>query len=267
MVARVDYEGSSPSKTTKKVEITKGLENKSVMLTSVELGGVGWFTSIISKIHKDMFGKPISWNYEVSRFEATRVRRPLPRGWCTVWNARPEDLVKRDYYRVIGLQKSLEDVYYSHALYHRPEMTYDEILDKEPWFFNEAKEKWLRMEKPFEHENYMRFHLDDLNTYTVEFFSKALDFLGFPNEERPTNARLFAIVLKAWFEEHNSWEHLAQKLIDLISQFRTHLLPVKAYRNWECYSNVSLKKGHVLKGNLKKIKEMYYEEVLNKVCK
>lgn len=207
----------------------KGLENKSVMLTSVELGGVGWFTSIISKIHKDMFGKPIRWNYEVSRFEATRVRRPLPRGWCTVWNAKPEDLVKRDYYRVIGLQKSLEDVYYSHALYHRPEMTYEEILEREPWFFNVAKEKWLAMEKDFKHDNYMRFHLDDLNNHTVEFFKKALDFLGFPEEGR------------------------------------TMILPVKVYRNWECYSNVSVKKGHVLRGQLSKIKEMYYEEVLNKV--
>ena len=207
----------------------KGLENKSVMLTSVELGGVGWFTSIISKIHKDMFGKPIRWNYEVSRFEATRVRRPLPRGWCTVWNAKPEDLVKRDYYRVIGLQKSLEDVYYSHALYHRPGTTYNEILEREPWFFNVAKEKWLAMEKDFKHDNYMRFHLDDLNTYTVEFFNKALDFLGFPEEGR------------------------------------TMILPVKVYRNWECYSNVSVKKGHVLRGQLSKIKEMYYEEVLNKV--
>jgi len=244
---------------------TKGLLDKSVMLTSVELGGVGWFTSIISKIHKDMFGQPISWNYEVSRFEATRVRRPLPRGWCTVWNARTEDLVKRDYYRVIGLQKSLEDVYYSHALYHRPEMSYQEILDKEPWFFNVAKEKWLAMEKPFEHEKYMRFHLDDLNNHTVEFFNEALDFLGFPNEERPTNARLFAIIIKSWFEESNSWVGLAEKLIDLISRLRTHLLPVKVYRNWECYSNVSVKKDNVLVGHLVKIKEMYNEEVLNKI--
>ena len=222
MVAHVGYEGSKPSKTI------KGLENKNVMLTSVALCGIGWFTSIISKIHKDMFGKPIRWNYEVSRFEATRARRPLPRGWCTVWNAPPADLVKRDYYRVIGLQKSLEDVYYSHALYHRPEMTYEEILDKEPWFFNQAKEKWLRMEKPFEHDNYMRFHLDDLNTYTVEFFNKALDFLGFPKEGRPT------------------------------------IIPVKAYRNWECYSNINLKKGHVLTEQISKIKEMYYKEVLIK---
>jgi len=165
---------------------------------------------------------------------------------------------------VLGLQKSLEDVYYSHALYHRPETTYQEILDKEPWFFNQAKEKWLQMEKPFEHDNYMQFHLDDLNTWTVEYFNKALDFLGFPNEERPTNARLFAIVIKAWFEESNTWEGLAGRLIDYIHQFRTHLLPVKAYRNWECYSNVSLKKGHVLREQLAKIKEMYYQEVLMK---
>ena len=210
----------------------KGLLDKNVILTSVQLGGVGWFTSILSEVHKDMFGLPISWNYEISRFEATRVRRPLPRGWCTVWDARPEDLIKRKYDKIIGLQKSLEDVYYSHALYNRPDMTYQEILNKEPWFFNAVKEKWLRMEKPFEDERYMRFHLDDLNTYTVEFFNKALDFLGFPEEERPTSAKLFGIVVKAWFDESNTWEGLAGRLIDYISQFMTHLLPVKVYRNW-----------------------------------
>ena len=207
----------------------KGLLDQNVILTSVQLGGVGWFTSILSEVHKDMFGLPIRWNYEISRFEATRVRRPLPKGWCTVWDARPEDLVKRKYDKVIGLQKSLEDVYYSHALYNRPDMTYQEILDKEPWFFNAVKEKWLRMEKTFEDERYMRFHLDDLNNHTCEFFKKALDFLGFPDEGRPI------------------------------------IVPVKVYRNWECYSNVGFKKDKPLVGQLVKIKEMYYKEVLNKI--
>jgi hypothetical protein len=101
-------------------------------------------------------------------------------------------------------------------------------LDEEPWFFNAVKEKWLAMERPFEHDNYMRFHLDDLNTHTVEYFTKALDFLGFPEEGRPV------------------------------------IIPVKAYRNWECYSNVSVKKDKPLTGPLIKIKEMYCKEVLLK---
>jgi len=57
-----------------------GLLSKNVIITSMELGGIGWFTSILSEIHKYMFGHEIPWRYEISRFEATRARRPLPKG-------------------------------------------------------------------------------------------------------------------------------------------------------------------------------------------
>lgn len=191
----------------------------------MELCGVGWVTSVLSEIHEKMFGVPIRWNYEISRFEATRERRPLPRGWCTTWNADPRLLVKRGYDKVIGLQKSLEDACYSHALYYHPETPYWEIMEKNPQFFLPVKDKWLRMERPFVHPKYRKFHLDYLNTHTVRAFNEMLDFLEFPKEGRPL------------------------------------IVPVKAYRNWECYSNVSLSGKEQMAGQLPKIKELYLSDL------
>ena len=243
---------------------------KNVIITSMELGGVGWFTSILSEIHKKMFGSPIRWNYEISRFEATRERRPLPKGWCTVWNARPRELVNRGYDKVLGLQKSLEDAIYSHTLYHRIEVVekYNDLRDAIDWimsyypgFFGTIKRKWLRMEVPCKHEKYKRFHMDALNRYTVKSFEEVLDFLEFPNDERPSNAELFAIILKTWFDVKNSWVYLAEKLIELIAQFRPMLLPVKVYRDWEAYSNVSRTKDYVLSPGIKKINALYMNDL------
>lgn len=212
---------------------------KNVIITSMELGGVGWFTSILSEIHNKMFGSPIRWNYEISRFEATRERRPLPKGWCTVWNARPSELVNRGYDKVLGLQKSLEDAIYSHTLYHRIEIVekYNDLRDAIDWimsyypgFFGTIKRKWLRMEVPCKHEKYKRFHLDALNRYTVKTFEEVLDFLEFPKEGRPM------------------------------------LLPVKAYRDWESYSNVSRTKDYKLEAKVKQINSLYLNDLkLNKL--
>ena len=212
---------------------------KNVIITSMELGGVGWFTSILSEIHNKMFGSPIRWNYEVPRFEATRERRPLPKGWGTVWNARPQDLVKRDYDRVLGLQKSLEDAVYSHTLYHRTDVVekfndlrkaIDWIMLYYPGFYGTVKRKWFRLEIPFTHEKYERFHMDALNQYTVKTFDSVLDFLGFPKEGRPM------------------------------------LLPVKPHRDWESYSNVSRSKDWALAKGIKRIHELYMNDLkLNEV--
>jgi len=203
-----------------------GLLSKNVIITSMELGGIGWFTSILSEIHKYMFGHEIPWRYEISRFEATRARRPLPKGWCTVWNALPSDLVKRKFDKVLGLQKNLQDAYYAHFLYkYHYDKTYEWMLDNQPWYFNTVKNNWFRLERPIKSEKYKKFNLDDLNTFTVETFTKVLDFLDFPKEGRP------------------------------------FIIPVKAYRNWESYSNITHGKEHEVSDNLKRINELYLSDV------
>ena len=191
-----------------------------VIISSMELAGIGWFTSLLSTTHTYMFGEPIRWRYEISRFEATRERRPLPQGWSTVWNADPEVLVNRGFEKVITIQKNLEDACYSHALYMRPHKTYEEIVDFEPRFLNIVKSKWIKYEQwqKFEHENHLALHLDDLNNHTTQMFTRVLDFLGFPKEGRPL------------------------------------YIPVPVYRDWERYSNINHKKEDQVPDPLKKIK-------------
>ena len=204
-----------------------GLQHKNVIFTSMELGGIGWITSIISSIHKAMFGRPLKWNYEISRFEATRERRPLPRGWCTVWNALPKDLCVRDYDVVIGVQKNLMDAYYAHFLYkmHGIDTCFEWMWENQPSFFYIVKNNWLRLETDFSHEKYLQVSLDDLNTFTVETFGALLDHLGFPREGRP------------------------------------FILPVKVYRNWESFSNIGQGKYFEHDANLLRINELYLADL------
>ena len=215
----------------KPLRVVKGAYNdplpKNICLTSTELGGVGWFTSIISEVHDQLYqGLPSKqWNYEISRFEATRHRRPLPKGWCTVWNADPLILLERGFDKVIVLQRSLEDSYLGMGIYMYPDLPIDKIEGENERFFGIIKRKWEFLEryKDFEHPRFMYVHFDDLNNHTVKTFNKVFDFLEFTDNNRPI------------------------------------LIPVKVWRNWECYSNVQKSGGEWFEtyDPLFKIKEKY----------
>lgn len=177
-----------------------------VVLTTPELGGVGWFTSIISKAWNHQHPGPykLRWRYESSRFEATRKRRPLPEGWIHCWNADPKILLERGFDKVIALQRSLEDSYLGLSLYMHFFDKLDEIIKEHPRFFEVIKRKWEAMEEyhDFQHERFHYVNFEELNKHTVKTFNEVFDFLEFPKEGRPL------------------------------------LLPVKVWRNWECYSNI-----------------------------
>ena len=207
--------------------MSKGLFYKNVIITSLPLGGIGWISSILTEVHKKMFNLRLHWNYEISKFEATRERRLLPKGWNTVWEAEPERLVKHGFDKVIAIRKTLEDQIFSMALYHHPELTYDQILNQMAGFLSPIKNKWCRFEKAceFKHERFRSYHINDLNKHTKKYFNDMLDFLEFPKEDRP------------------------------------FLIPVKAYRNWECYSNISRSGQEQLEAHLTKIKELYLNDL------
>ena len=231
----------------------------------MELGGVGWFTSFLSEVHNEMFGVPIRWNYEISRFEATRERRSLPKGWSTVWNANPVILLKRKFDKVICLQKSLEDAIYSNAIYHHPDKPFEWLMRQNPAFFMPIKEKWMAMEKHenLKNERFRFVHLDYLNRFPKKGFNDVLDFLEFPKQNRPSDEKLFGAKLKSWFNEVNvdQWEWLAMKLIHFIENIRPIYLPIKCYRDWECYSNISRNPGDQFHGQIPKIKELYLQDL------
>jgi len=205
----------------------EGLLDMNVIFTTMELGAVGWFSSVLSEIHEYMFGEPIPWQYEIAKFEATRERRLLPTGWSTVWNADPKALVKRGFDKVIAVQKSLVDQCISMAMYHYPDCFYEKLERENPLFFMPIKEKWCKFESysMFKHKKFKMFHIDNLNRHTKKEYNEMLDFLGFPKKGRPL------------------------------------ILPVKAYRNWECYSNISRSGREQLDGVLPKIKQLYLSDV------
>lgn len=177
-----------------------------VVITTPELGGVGWFTSIVSQAWNHQHPGPykLRWRYESSTFEATRKRRPLPEGWIHCWNADPKRLLERGFDKIIVLQRTLEDSYLGLSLYMHFFDKLDEITSKQPRFFEVIKRKWEAMEKyrDFQHERFLYVNFEDLNKHTVKTFNEVFDFLEFPKEGRPL------------------------------------LLPIKVWRNWECYSNI-----------------------------
>lgn len=177
-----------------------------VILTTPELGGVGFFTSIISEAWNYQHRGPfkLRWRYESSKFEATKFRRPLPEGWLHTWNADPQILLDRGFDKVIVLQKTLEDSYLGMSLYFYANKIMGKIPSMHPKFYETIKRKWEAMEKyrDFKHGRFLYVHFDDLNNHTVATFKKVFDFLGFPKENRP------------------------------------FIIPVKVWKNWECYSNI-----------------------------
>lgn len=177
-----------------------------VILTCPELGGVGFFTSITSEAWNYQHPGPykLRWRYESSRFEATRFRRTFPEGYLHTWNADPQILLKRGFDKVIVLQKTLEDSYIGMSLYFYANQIMGKIPEMHPKFYEVIKRKWEFMEtyRDFDDPRFLYVHFDDLNNHTVKEFKKVFDFLEFPKENRPM------------------------------------MIPVKVWRNWECYSNI-----------------------------
>ena len=177
-----------------------------VILTCPELGGVGWFTSIISQAWNYQHPGPykLKWRLESSRFEATKFRRPLPEGYVHCWNGDPQILLDRGFDKVLILQKTLSDSFLGMALYFFALEVMDNIPNINKRFFDIIKRKWLAMEKyrDFKDERLLFVDFEDLNSHTVKTFKELFDFLEFEKE-----GRIF-------------------------------ILPVKVWRNWECYSNI-----------------------------
>ena len=176
---------------------------QNVILTTLELGGVGWLTSIISEVWNAMHPGvyKLRWRYETSVFEATRDRRPLPEGWTHTFNADPGLLLTRGFDKIMVLQKPLVDCYYAGAFFMHPHKKLEEI---EPRYFEGIKRRWIQLEKYRDHksDNFLFLDINEINNDTVNEFNKILDFLDFPKEGRPM------------------------------------IIPVKVWRNWECYSNI-----------------------------
>ena len=141
------------------------MSNKNVILTSVRLSAIGWFTGIVSEIHRAIYKEPIHWRYEISTFEATRERRPLPKGWCTVWDANPLQLVERGYDKVLVLYRDVMNLVNAHCWYNKSMSIADCIREGEFRYLQQTIKKYDKLlETHYEHN---KIYYVDINKCNI----------------------------------------------------------------------------------------------------
>lgn len=193
-----------------------------VVITHSPRSAVSEIFGYINLAHLLIYNKPIKINYEASRFEATRFRRPLLEDWNDVIDADPQILLDRGYDKVIHVNRDLLDLCEAQALYHRQSKTVREIITlvlSEPNFFKNIKKKRERTQKDIDDPRFLRIDLQyDWNNHLFLTYNKILDFLEFPKEGRPL------------------------------------IVPVKSKQNFEAYSNSFLPKDYKVCENIEVIR-------------
>ena len=152
-----------------------------IIITSTNLSGVGWFSRVISQLHKEMFGTTPRWQYEIPKFNVLTKRFPMPKGWLSVWDVKPQKLVERGYDKVICLHLPWEDLLDNWHTF-RKRIPIGTRLKMEPRYTNILKKRWQVYEDDhYKHPNYLKLWLPDLNTFTVREFNRVMNFLGWKN--------------------------------------------------------------------------------------
>ena len=192
---------------------------KNVIVTSFRLSAIGWFTGVLSEIHKAIYGNPINWNYEISRFECTRKRRALPQGWNTVWNADPLTLAERGFDKVLVVRRTLSDILEACCWYDKQKPYVDVLRMKNGTKYLESlKRNYDKLyDTTYLHPKITYVHIDILNREPVQSFKRLCEFLEFDLEKLPV------------------------------------IVPIKVKKDWEVYAGYN--KGSELQGRLKLIKE------------
>jgi len=109
------------------------------------------------------------------------------KGWHSVYNANPQMLLDRGYDKVIYISRPLIDLCDALALYVEEANTKREIIQlilKRPNFFENIKQKWLKLDRYIEDPNYLKISLDEWNNHLTLVFDDLLDFLEFPKKNR-----------------------------------------------------------------------------------
>lgn len=195
------------------------MKAKNVIVTSFRLSAIGWFTGVLSEIHNAIYGNPINWNYEISRFECTRKRRALPQGWNTVWNANPLTLAERGFDKVLVVKRPWQDILEACCWYDKQMSSIGVILNKyeDDYVKSLMRNYWKLYRIKDVHPNIFYIDIEDLNQNTVQQFKEICKFLEFDMGKFPV------------------------------------LIPIKVKKDWEVYAGYN--KGLELQGRLKLIKE------------
>lgn len=190
-----------------------------VIINSLERCGISWIIRSLSQYHKSMFGKDILFTPEISSLIATRSRFPLPQRWNNVYGVDPYDLLKRGYDRVLVVQRDIKTQEWVDRIYYAQEGLSEDFIEN---LIKKMKKEYdLVYQNGIKDPHYLKVRLEDLNNYTVDSFTKLMDFFNFPKRDR------------------------------------LPIIPITPKeRNWESYSSI-LPSDQKLVGRLKKVENIY----------
>lgn len=196
---------------------------ENVIITSFRLSAVGWFTGVLSEIHKAITGLPIRWGYEISKFECTRARRPLPMGWNTTWDANPLTLAERGFDKVICIVRNKLDIFEACCQYDHQKTLGDvlsnAVSSKNYGYVESIIGMYDRLyTTKYINEKLMYVFIDELNRNTVKGFKEICAFLEFDMNKFPV------------------------------------IIPIKVEKDWEVYGGYN--KGLKLDSQLQKMKDV-----------
>ncbi|MFW9872377.1 MAG: hypothetical protein ACFFG0_04685, partial [Candidatus Thorarchaeota archaeon] len=197
------------------------LENKNILIVSMERCGSSWPAAIITEVYEKMTGKFIQWHHEISRDLCTNPKLEFPKGWVSVYNIDPNDL-RVGFDRVIILSRNLETLKRVFWFYYHPEIPYEKAIQIEKGFFAEIERYYdLVYSHKVDDPNFFYVSLEDLNNYTVRTFDQLFDFLEIPKKGR------------------------------------SQIVPVNPpERNWQCFSDI-YPRGFEVNDRLKMIEDRY----------
>ena len=202
-----------------------------VMFVSMDRCGISWIIRILSKVHEMMFNCPIDFTLEISRKISINPSYKFPKGWISVYDVEPEELLKCGYDKVVSIQRPFQTLCRVYALYYKNDIPFEECLKQEPLYFEQIKKYYKKVYGNIDKitdPRYKNFLLDDLNNYTNSTFNELMDFLEFPKEGRPLlfpvnpperNWQSYSSVLK-------SNEELGSRLMDIEERYKNELLEI-----------------------------------------
>ncbi len=164
-------------------EVIDDFLDKSNCFLTTERCGASWICAYISEVHRQLFKKPIYWDYEISRIIAIDPKYDLPKTHCSVYYVRLEWLVKRGWDKIIVLERPFESWRDAVFRYFKPKLTKGKIHKKYPdWEERLRNYHDLVHGDKTEYPNVLRVNLSDINNYTVDQTNEILNFLEYPLE-------------------------------------------------------------------------------------
>ena len=213
-----------------------------VVILSMGRCGISWAMDTIKKIYSRLYGKELTIDYEADRVE---ISNTLVKGWHSIYNVDPMELLKRGYDKILIVRRPLETMKYEHAKFYgylEHYTSYEHMQQEREGFFEVIELYWkliYTQTEVLQDPRVLMVDLKDLNNYTYSTFEEIIEFLEFKLTIMQ-KIRLFFRILR-----------------DKINPFVIACKPTQ--RNWDVYS-AQLPRGHELCNRLQFIEKITKNE-------